>query len=60
MRFPQHHEAHMELLAIVKAVLIVSAIGAGTATFGPNEQPAAQERVAITGKDGAVLYYNLK
>lgn len=50
----------MEVLAIVKAIIIVSAIGAGTATFGPHEEAAPQERVAVMGKDGSVLYYNLK
>lgn len=48
----------MELIAIVKAVIIVSAIGAGTATLGPHEEPAKAETVAVTNDKGDVLYYN--
>jgi hypothetical protein len=48
----------MELLAIVKAILIVSAIGTGVGTFGPHQEPAKAETVAVTNSKGEVLYYN--
>lgn len=50
----------MELLAVVKAVIAVTVIGAGGATFGPNEQPAKADTVAVTNAAGEVLYYNAK
>ena len=50
----------MELLAIVKAVIAVAAIGAGTTALGPHQEPPKAETVAVLGADGAVLYYNLK
>lgn len=50
----------MELIAIVKAIILVSAIGAGTATLGPHEEPAKAETVAVLGANGDVLYYNTK
>ena len=50
----------MELLAIVKAALVVFALGTGTTALGPNEQPTLPERVAVTNDAGDVLYYNFK
>lgn len=50
----------MEIIAIVKAIIAVAAIGAGTATLGPHQEPPKPETVAVLGADGQVLYYNLK
>ena len=48
----------MEILGIVKAIIAVAAIGAGTATFGPHQEPPKPETVAVTNDKGDVLYYN--
>lgn len=47
--------------AIVAAVIAVAGIGTMTETFGPHQEPAARERVAIVSPTtGEVLYYNFK
>lgn len=49
----------MELIAIVKAFIAVTAIGAGTTALGPHQEPPKAETVAVTNAAGDVLYYNL-
>jgi hypothetical protein len=46
--------------AIVIAFIAVAAQGTVVETFGPHQEPAAKERVAVKNDKGEVLYYNVK
>jgi len=46
--------------AIVVAFIAVTGQATVVETLGPHQEPAAQERVAVTNDKGEVLYYNFK